>query len=170
MTTLDLTPLFRSVVGFDRMAPLFDSAMGGDENGGYPPYNIERHSDEDYRITMALAGFKLSDLKIVSHEGILTVQGNAQTRPQENVTYLHRGIASRAFKRRFQLADSIKVSRAYLADGILHIDLKREIPEALKPREVTIEAASEPLMGGLHPQDALSADKNVPAKKRIAGS
>ncbi|MEH0002080.1 MAG: Hsp20 family protein [Holosporaceae bacterium] len=140
MTTLDLTPLFRSVVGIDRMAPLLDSAMGHDENSGYPPYNIEKHSEEHYRITMAVAGFTLEDIKIVSHDGLLTVQGSTQPQHQENVTYLHRGIASRAFKRRFQLADSIKVVSASLASGVLCIELVREIPEAKKPREIKIEA------------------------------
>lgn len=139
MTTLDLTPLFRSVVGFDRMADLLDTITSSEDTGGYPPYNIERHSDEHYRITMALAGFKLEDLKIVVHEGMLTVQGTSKNAPQEGVTYLHRGIAARAFKRRFQLADSIFVEGAKLEHGILHIELRREIPESLKPREVPIQ-------------------------------
>jgi molecular chaperone IbpA len=144
MTTLDLTPLFRSVVGFDRMANLLDSAMGPEDGGGYPPYNIERHSDEHYRITMALAGFKLDDLKIVVHEGMLTVQGSSKAAQEEGVTYLHRGIAARAFKRRFQLADSILVEGAHLQDGILHIELRREIPEAMKPREIAIQGSAGP--------------------------
>ena len=144
MTTLDLTPLFRSVVGFDRMAPWLDSAMNLDEGNGYPPYNIEKHSEERYRISMALAGFRLNDIKIITHEGILTVQGGAQPTETKDVTYLHRGIARRGFKRRFQLADSIKVMGAYLEDGILQIDLERQIPESLKPREIAIEKMAAP--------------------------
>ncbi|TGW15840.1 Hsp20 family protein [Candidatus Hepatobacter penaei] len=139
MATLDLTPLFRSVVGFDRMAPWLDSAMNPDESGGYPPYNIEKHSEERYRIAMALAGFRQEDINIVTHEGILTVQGGAQPSEKKEVTFLHRGIARRAFKRRFQLADSIKVIGAHLEDGILMIELERQIPESLKPREIPIE-------------------------------
>lgn len=142
MTALDLTPLFRSVVGFDRMANMLDSAMIHDENTGYPPYNVEKHNDEHYRITMALAGFHLNDLKITSHEGILTIQGTSQPdKDNGHITYLHRGIAARAFKRRFQMADSIHVQGAHFADGLLHIDLKREIPEAMKPKEIAIKAA-----------------------------
>lgn len=144
MTTLDLTPLFRSVVGFDRMAPWLDSAMNPDEGGGYPPYNIEKHSEERYRISMALAGFRIDDIKIMTHEGILSIQGGAQPVDTKEVTYLHRGIARRAFKRRFQLADSIKVVGAYLEDGILQVDLERQIPESLKPREITIEKSAAP--------------------------
>ena len=117
MTALDLTPLFRSVVGFDRMAPWLGSAMNPDESGGYPPYNIEKHSEESYRITMALAGFRLEDIKIVTHEGVMTVQGGSQPDEDKEIVYLHRGIARRAFKRRFQLADSIKVVSAGLEDG-----------------------------------------------------
>ena len=142
MTTLDLTPLFRSVVGFDRMAGWLDASMSGDENSGYPPYNIERHSDEHYRIIMALAGFTLKDLKIVLHEGILTVQGSNKSEKKDDVTYLHRGIAARSFKRRFQIADSIKIMDAHLADGLLFINLKREIPESMKPKEIKINEAS----------------------------
>jgi len=149
MTALDLTPLFRSIVGFDRMATMLDSAMGSDDNAGYPPYNVEKHTDEHYRITMALAGFKLEDLHIVSHEGILTIQGGSKPQDKEKtpITYLHRGIATRAFKRRFQIADSIQVMGAHLSDGLLHIDLKREIPEAMKPREIQIHTT--------HPQAVL---------------
>ena len=135
----DFSPLFRSSVGFDRMARMFDSSMGLDEGSlAYPPYNIEKFNDEFYRITMAVAGFKLENLSITTHEGMLIVSGDAQPDPQ-GVTYIHRGIAGRAFERRFQLADSIKVLGAELEDGLLHIDLKREIPEVLKPTSIEIK-------------------------------
>lgn len=140
MRTFDLTPLFRSTIGFDHMARLLDSAMNLDEGTStYPPYNIEKLSEESYRITMALAGFRPENLKITTRERILIVEGAA--RPDtENVTYIHRGIAGRAFEKRFQLADSIQVVGASLEDGILHIELVREIPEAMKPRVITIQA------------------------------
>ncbi|MGL4825557.1 MAG: Hsp20 family protein [Alphaproteobacteria bacterium] len=135
----DFSPLFRSSVGFDRMARLFDSAMAFDEGTlAYPPYNIEKFSDESYRITMAVAGFRLEDLSISTHESMLIVAGVSRPDP-EGVTYIHRGIAGRAFERRFQLADSVKVLDAQLEDGLLHIDLKREIPEMLKPRSIEIK-------------------------------
>lgn len=161
MTTLDLTPLFRSVVGFDRMAPWLDSAMNLDEGNGYPPYNIEKHSEENYRITMALAGFNIDDIKIVTHEGLLTVQGalRAAEMRKDDVTYLHRGIATRAFKRRFQLADSIKVTGAHLSDGLLHIDLEREIPEAKKPREIAIDSGAGHVAKRVSTKKVLESDK-----------
>lgn len=141
MTTFDLTPLFRSVVGLDRMANWLDEAMDSDDGGGYPPYNIEKLSDEDYRITMALAGFTLADLKIVLHEGTLTVQGSTKSSSSEEKTnFLHRGIAARSFKRHFTLADSIHVTGARLENGLLHIELQREIPETMKPQEIKIQA------------------------------
>ena len=139
MRTLDLTPLFRSTVGLDRMARLLDASLAMEEGPpSYPPYNIEKVGEERYRITMALAGFRSQDLAITTQEGLLTVAGAA--RPDaEGVVYLHRGIAGRAFERRFQLVDSIKVVGASLEDGFLHIDLIREIPEALRPRHIPIQ-------------------------------
>lgn len=139
MRTFDFTPLFRSTIGFDRMARILDSAMNLDDGApSYPPYNIEKFNDEVYRITMAIAGFRAEDLSITTHEGMLVVSGASRPEP-EGVTYIHRGIAGRAFERRFQLADSIKVTGASFEDGLLHIDLRREIPETLKPRSIAIK-------------------------------
>lgn len=138
MRTFDLSPLFRSTVGFDRMSRLLDAALQGDEASlSYPPYNIEKLGEDSYRITMAVAGFGEDDLDLVQAENTLVVKGKARAE-DEQVTYLYRGIAGRAFERRFQLADYIKVTGANLVNGLLHINLKREVPEAVKPRTVTI--------------------------------
>lgn len=139
MRAYDLSPLFRSTVGFDRLSRLLENAMTADEAAlSYPPYNIEKLSEDAYRITMAVAGFAPEDLDIVSQQNALTVIGKTR-KEAENAEYLYRGIAGRAFERRFQLADFIKVSGASLVNGLLHIDLAREIPEAAKPRTIKIE-------------------------------
>jgi molecular chaperone IbpA len=141
MRTFDLSPLFRSTVGFDRMSNLFDSALRVDEAQlSYPPYNIEKTGEDSYRITMAVAGFGQDDLSIVSQENSVTISGKGQE-PPEGVEYLHRGIGRRAFQRRFELADHIKVAGAALVNGLLHLDLVREVPEEQKPREIKIAAA-----------------------------
>jgi len=136
MRSYDLTPLYRNTVGFDRVFDLLDS-IGKAEAGGYPPYNIERVSENDYRITLAVAGFGENDLEIVTHENTLTVTGR---RPEgdDGRTYLHQGIAGRSFERRFQLAEHVFVSGASLVNGLLNIELRREIPEAMKPRKIAI--------------------------------
>lgn len=139
MNTFDFSPLFRSTVGFDRLSRMLESNMLTDQASGYPPYNIVKNSEDSYRITMAVAGFGEDDIDITSKENQLIVQGKAQVREgQDGVTYLHRGIAERAFERKFQLADHIKVAGASLDNGLLSIDLVREIPEAMKPRKITI--------------------------------
>ena len=135
----DLTPLYRSTVGFDRFARMLDEASSF-ETPAYPPYNIERVGENDYRISMAVAGFGDSDLTIEVKENTLTVKGEKLTE-KEDATYLHRGIASRSFERRFQLADHVVVKGATLENGLLHIDLMRELPEAMKPRTVPISTA-----------------------------
>jgi len=141
MRTFDLSPLFRSTVGFDRMSQLLDSALRVDEAQlSYPPYNIEKTGEDSYRITMAVAGFGQDDVSIVSQENSVTISGKAQEVP-EGVEYLHRGIARRAFQRRFELADHIKVKGAELVNGLLHLELMREVPEEQKPREIKISAA-----------------------------
>lgn len=138
MRTLDLSPLFRSTVGFDRLTRAMDSALQGpDQTVSYPPYNIEKVEEDAYRITMAVAGFSIDDLEIVSHDTTLTIRGRAKG-STENRTFLYRGIAERAFERKFQLADYIRVKGARLADGLLHIDLVREVPEELRPRHISI--------------------------------
>jgi len=138
MRTLDLTPLFRSTVGFDHLARLVEGVSRvDDQTFTYPPYNIEKLSDDAYRVTMAVAGFAESDLEINVKGQTLTVTGNAK-KEETGQTYLHRGIAGRSFERRFQLAEHIRVANAALINGLLHIELVREVPEALKPRTIAI--------------------------------
>ena len=145
MRHIDFSPLYRSTVGFDRMFSLLDSMNGGENAGnGYPPYNIERTGENAYRITMAVAGFGEDDLDIQVKENTLAVRGEKTTGESEDgVETLYRGIAERSFERRFQLADHVEVRGASLTHGLLHIDLVREIPEAMKPRSVRIETASK---------------------------
>jgi molecular chaperone IbpA len=146
MRHFDLTPLYRSTVGFDRIGSLLDTlnAFEGD-TPSYPPYNIERVSENAYRISMAVAGFSESDLDIEVKENTLTIRGEKRAE-QENSTFLHRGIAARSFERRFQLADYVMVKGAALENGLLHVDLERELPEAMKPRtiEIATKSAEQP--------------------------
>lgn len=141
MRTIDLTPLYRSVVGFDRLADLLDAANSETANG-YPPYNIERTGENAYRIEIAVAGFKQGELTLEVKENLLTVQGR-KTANDEAKRYLHRGLAERNFERKFQLADYVVVTDAQLADGLLAISLNRELPEALKPRRIEIGGAKD---------------------------
>ncbi|MEG6507535.1 Hsp20 family protein [Methyloligella sp. 2.7D] len=143
MRQFDLAPLYRSTIGFDRLGSLLDtlSSLEGDAPS-YPPYNIERVGEHEYRISMAVAGFAEPDLNIEVKEHVLSVRGD-KTEGKEDTTFLHRGIASRSFERRFQLADHVEVTGAALENGLLHIDLKREIPEAMKPRTVPITSKAE---------------------------
>jgi molecular chaperone IbpA len=140
MRTLDLSPLFRSTIGIDRMSRLLDSALQSDTTApAYPPYNIEKTGEDAYRITMAVAGFGEDDLEVVTSENTLTIRAKTTSDEEEKSrVFLHRGIAGRAFERRFQLADYIKVGGATLVNGLLNIDLVREVPEAQKPRTVKI--------------------------------
>ena len=135
MRTFDLAPLYRSTVGFDRLFSMLD---GFEAAPGYPPYNIERTGENDYRITLAVAGFGESELSIESKENTLTVKGEKQVKEENNGEVLYQGIAARAFERAFQLADYVQVTGAQLANGLLHVDLVREIPEAKKPRQIPI--------------------------------
>lgn len=138
MRPIDLSPLYRSTVGFDRLFDLVDSVTGFDQAAaGYPPYNIERLGDNEYRITMAVAGFSQDELHVDVKEQTLTVAGSKRPEDKER-QYLHRGIAARNFERRFQLADHVEVKGADLQDGLLHIDLVRNVPERLKPRTIAI--------------------------------
>ncbi|WP_428247886.1 Hsp20 family protein [Ferrovibrio sp.] len=148
MRAFDISPLLRSSVGFDHVNRLYDLASRLDESSlSYPPYNIEKRGEDAYRITMAVAGFRQDELDVTVKENSLTISAKAQgaEQPAEEVTYLHRGIARRAFERRFDLADTVKVVGAQLVDGLLHIELKREIPEAKKPRQISIVAGSQPV-------------------------
>ncbi|MBD8556269.1 Hsp20 family protein [Rhizobium sp. CFBP 8762] len=144
MRHVDFSPLYRSTVGFDRLFTMLDSLGQPDQAQTYPPYNIERTGDNTYRITMAVAGFDQSELSIEAREQTLTVKGEkADDKADEIATqFLHRGIAKRAFERRFQLADHVEISAASLKNGLLHIDLLRQIPEAAKPRKIAITAAN----------------------------
>jgi molecular chaperone IbpA len=139
MRTFDLAPLYRSTVGFDRLFSLLD--QGGVEGGapGYPPYNIERTGDNEYRVTVAVAGFKEPELTVVAKENTLTIRGEKDVKEEEKRgNVLYQGIAARTFERAFQLADFVQVKGATLENGLLHVDLVREIPEAKKPRSIPI--------------------------------
>lgn len=141
MRTYDFSPLYRATVGFDRIADLMDRVQSADgAQPGYPPYNIEKTDEDAYRITIAVAGFSADELTVEVKEGALLVSAR-KAGEDEGRTYLHRGIATRAFERRFALADHVKVTGATQADGMLHIDLVREVPEALKPRRIEIARA-----------------------------
>lgn len=137
------TPLMRQTVGFDRFNDLFEQLLSekSDSYDGYPPYNIERLGEDQYQITMAVAGFTMDDLEIVLHDGELTVSGRIQEKApeEEGCTFLHRGIAKRSFQRMFRLADYIKVTNAEMKDGLLMIHLEREVPEEKKPRMIPIQ-------------------------------
>ena len=135
MATLDFTPLFRSSIGFDRIPSLLSNAMERPE-AGYPPYNIEKTGEDQYRIVLAVAGFTKDDIELVQEQNRLTVRG--ALKEQSPKTYLHHGIANRAFERHFELADYVEVTDATMSEGLLVIDLKRELPEALKPKSIPI--------------------------------
>jgi len=138
MRTFDFAPLHRATVGFDQIADLMDRVMTSDSpQPSYPPYNIEKTADDAYRISIAVAGFSEADLNVEVKQNALVVSA-AKAEDKEERTYLHRGIATRAFERRFHLADHVRVTGASHADGMLHIDLQREVPEALKPRRIEI--------------------------------
>ena len=142
MRSFDLSPLFRSSIGFDHLARVLDAAARVDETAlSYPPYNIEKLGEDNYRITMAVAGFSQDDLDITAQDHTLTVAGRAR-KDGDGAQYLHRGIAGRSFERRFELADHIKVTGAALVNGLLHIELVREVPEAMRPRSIKIEGKS----------------------------
>jgi molecular chaperone IbpA len=142
MRTFDFAPLYRSTVGFDRLFNLFDQLGGVDGSAPtYPPYNIERTGENAYRITVAVAGFKEDELSIEAKENTLTIRGEKLAKQDNGGEVLYQGIAARAFERRFQLADHVFVKGASLENGLLHVDLEREIPEAMKPRQIPIGGA-----------------------------
>ncbi|MDG1971068.1 MAG: Hsp20 family protein [Paracoccaceae bacterium] len=159
MRNFDLSPLYRSTVGFDRFATMLDQVLSADmPQPSYPPYNIEKTGDSAYRITLAVAGFAEEDLEIEAREGVLVVKGNInRAEDAKQPSYLHRGIAERAFERRFQLADHVRANGAVIENGLLHIDLVRELPEALKPRKIEI--------GGAKMISEKSQPRKVSAKK-----
>ena len=142
MRTFDLAPLYRSTVGFDRLFSMLDGFDAS--TPGYPPYNIERTGENDYRISIAVAGFGEGELNIEAKENTLTVKGEKKLKEETNGEVLYQGIAARAFERVFQLADYVVVKGANLENGLLHVDLAREIPEAKKPRQIAINGKSKP--------------------------
>ena len=158
MRTYDFSPLYRSAVGFDRMANLLESAARNTQENGWPPYNIETTGENAYRIEIAVAGFKPDELNIEAKENLLTVTGRKTANDDgANRTFLHRGLAERDFERRFQLADYVIVEKADLANGLLTIDLKRELPEALKPRRIEIGTGPALIEGDVAPKSKKAA-------------
>ena len=146
MTSIDLSPLYRSSVGFDRFGSLLDSALRSEQiNAGYPPYNIEVLEENHYEIALAVAGFKQSELAIQTESGVLTVRGKKESDSNESRQYLHKGIASRTFERKFNLADHVNVTGAKLENGLLFVTLEKEIPDAMKPKTISIENVGEVL-------------------------
>jgi molecular chaperone IbpA len=141
MRHFDLSPLYRQTVGFDRLFSLLDQTGAFEASPGYPPYNIERTGENAYRVTLAVAGFGRDDLTIETRENTLSIKGSKENAQSSGGEFLHQGIAARAFERRFQLADHVVVTGASLDNGLLHVDLVREIPEAQKPRRIEIGGA-----------------------------
>ena len=140
MTTLDFSPLFRTAIGFDRLARQLETARTLPDAQSYPPYNIEKTGEDSYVLTMAVAGFGPNDIEVVARDNTLAVSGRA-AQPEEGRSFLHRGIAGRAFERRFVLADHIVVEGASLENGLLQLNLRRVVPEALKPRRIAVQAS-----------------------------
>lgn len=142
-TTTDFSPLYRSFIGFDHLAGLLDKASRADKQSSYPPYNIELLAEDQYRITMAVAGFAEEELAIQSEHNNLVITGTKTAEDEKtDRKFLHQGIAERNFERKFQLGDHVKVVGAFMENGLLHVDLQREIPEALKPRKIAINGKS----------------------------
>jgi len=159
MTTFDFSPLYRTSVGFDRLASMMSSATRQDQGNSYPPYNIRTTSEDNYQITMAVAGFSENDLDITTEHNRLLITGNRAEEAEEQGEYLHRGIATRSFERRFNLADHVKVVSANLENGLWHVHLEREIPEAMKPRKIKIGKSKTRLL------DVEKAARKVKATK-----
>ena len=153
MNTLDFAPLLRTAIGFDRLARQIESARGAGDAQTYPPYNIEKTADDSYVLTMAVAGFGPGDIDVVARENVLTVAGRAPQAP-DGGQFLYRGIAGRAFERRFVLADHIVVEGAHLENGLLQLALKRVVPEALKPRQIPVQAG--------RPQAQIAVNEQAP--------
>ena len=165
-TEYDFSPLFRSTVGFDRMFDLLQHSTRGGVDENYPPYDIERTGEDSYRVTLALAGFKPDDLNVVAQQNMLVITGERRSRAEasggeQQRQVLHRGIAGRSFERRFELADHVKVASADLADGLLTIELKREIPEAMRPRRIEVGSAGSNVLCGPQPQRQVEGQAQV---------
>jgi molecular chaperone IbpA len=155
MRSFDFAPYRRSTVGFDRLFDFLETAARADQVDNYPPYDIEKVSDDAYRITLAVAGFRQNEIDITARQNMLVVTGRKEEGRNKDGNYLHMGIATRAFERRFELADFVRVENAELRDGLLSIELVREIPEAMKPRKIAINGGSS---------HTLEADNDVPER------
>ena len=142
MTRFDFTPYRRSTVGFDRLFDLLESQARNNSGDNYPPFNIARQGEDNYRITLAVAGFRAGDIDITAQQNLLTIQGKKREETDDAGELLHVGIANRGFERRFELADFVRVESADLADGLLTIDLVREVPEAMRPKKIAVNAPS----------------------------
>ena len=146
-TALSMAPLFRNSVGFDRFSDLFETALRNDSSGGYPPYNVEKRGEDSYRIVIAAAGFQQDDLELQVEKGVLTVSGSKrESTSEEGLTFLHQGIAQRAFKLSFRLDDHIEIKGANLSNGLLSIDLQRVVPEEAKAKRIPINGDSQPAL------------------------
>ena len=146
-TALSMAPLFRNSVGFDRFSDLFETALRNDSSGGYPPYNVEKRGEDSYRIVVATAGFQQDDLDLQVEKGVLSVSGSKrETSTDDSVTFLHQGIAQRAFKLSFRLDDHIEIKGANLSNGLLSIDLQRVVPEEAKAKRIPINGDSQPAL------------------------
>ena len=145
-TAFSLAPLFRSSVGFDRFNDLFETALRNEPGSSYPPYNVEKHGDDEYRIVVAAAGFQEEDLDLQVEKGVLTISGGKREASNDSVTFLHQGIAQRAFKLSFRLADHIEIKSAGLRNGLLSIDLLRVVPEEAKAKRIPINGAQQPAL------------------------
>ena len=160
MLNYDFSSFYRSTVGFDRLLTLLDKASGADNAQSYPPYNIERTGENNYRITLAVAGFAENELSVESKEGVLTVRGSKDVKSEgEKREVLYQGIAARAFERRFHLADHVSAVKAAVENGLLHVELVREVPEAQKPRSIPIQAS---------PAKTVEQGKTIEVDKRAA--
>jgi len=159
MRNFDFSPLYRSAIGFDRMANLLDNLSRAEQNQpSYPPYNIELTGEDRYRITMAVAGFERSEIAIEVNQNLLTVSAN-KAEEQQARTYLHQGIAARSFERRFQLADHVQVQSANYENGLLHVDLQRIIPDAMKPRTIPIgQVSTQDKLTNITPAQSANSD------------
>lgn len=161
MNRFDFTPYRRTTVGFDRLFDLLENSSRATQNENYPPFNIERLSENEYQITIAVAGFTPAEIDITAQQNMLIVTGAKEDENNDNRDYMHMGIANRNFERRFQLADHVQVSDAQLSDGLLNVSLVREIPEALKPRKIEISGSSSPVIEN----DAGDSDQSDVKKK-----
>ena len=160
MRSFDLSPLFRSTIGFDRLPHMLDMVSRMEETApSYPPYNIEKLEEDSYRLTMAVAGFDPDELEVRTQDNTLIVSAKADRERDGSAEYLHRGIARRSFERRFELADHMRVAGAHLENGLLHVELIREVPEAMKPRTVEIQTGAPPAGRITHKAGPEEADK-----------